>query len=425
MRLFSLRRPAGTGEPGAIKGARADDPINDPTWIAGPWVIYGGFTDVIIVVETEVGVDDNYNHRRIHFDYPDGCNEPNWGYTHEDIVINNGIDQRLWKIWANNLSPGCEYGYTFKFRRLDTSHWGGASGTFTTGPDWGDVPKVGEFFAFGDQKYLGISNSDEISQIALTMMQDGGATSGGPLIHTGDMVYKGGYGVNEEDYWGSFFQIGDVQLLLASNIILPTPGNHDVQNSGHYNTGDATNYTRFFPYNEGNATVSDPRLVYYHKVYRPFHFFSLTSEPMDTDNYCSDTNQNYRPAGEGGTGQYEWLEQQLSESDDKETPWKIVFMHAPIFSPAPADYEPDCNNQQDARTYLVPLFEKYGVDVFLSGHEHYYAHNTVNGIPYLILGGGGAGLSLKQKACKTNPQCFSILWPTDTIMRISSLTVTS
>jgi len=49
----------------------------------------------LLFVETESKVDSDFNYRRIHFDYPTGCNEPNWGYTHGDIVITNGIDERL------------------------------------------------------------------------------------------------------------------------------------------------------------------------------------------------------------------------------------------------------------------------------------------------------------------------------------------
>lgn len=278
------------------------------------------------------------------------------------------------------------------------------SGTFTTGPGTGNVPGAAEFFAFGDQKYVdGIKNAPNIEAVAGTVYTDGGATTGLPLVHTGDFAVNGG---NDHGKWLSLFQIDNVQKLFAHTLILPTPGNHDIQISGDYSQGNATNYTRFFPF-WSTWTFSDPRQLYYHKIYRPFHFFSLTSEPMATNEYCSTTNQNYRPSSEGGTGQYEWLEQQLSGNDGRETPWKIVFMHAPIFSPAPANYEGDCNNQQDARTYLVPLFEKYGVDIFFSGHEHYYARKTVDGIPYLILGGGGAGLSLGDRPqCNSDPHCF-------------------
>ena len=38
------------------------------------------------------------------------------------------------------------------------------------------------------------------------------------------------------------------------------------------------------------------------------------------------------------------------------------------------------------------LFQLYGVDAVLQGHEHLYLRRTYNGIPYLILGGGGGFL---------------------------------
>lgn len=118
--------------------------------------------------------------------------------------------------------------------------------------------------------------------------------------------------------------------------------------------------------------------------------------------YCSDTNDNYRPKSDGGTGQYDWLESSLQYYGSFGQPprWKIVQMHAPLYSPD------SCANQEDGRTYLQPLFEDYGVDIVLSGHEHYYARKTVNGIPYVITGGGGATLSLSgDSECRTNPQC--------------------
>ena len=44
------------------------------------------------------------------------------------------------------------------------------------------------------------------------------------------------------------------------------------------------------------------------------------------------------------------------------------------------------------RKALPPLLEKYGVQLVLSGHDHYYQRNQVNGITYIVTGGGGAPL---------------------------------
>jgi hypothetical protein len=38
------------------------------------------------------------------------------------------------------------------------------------------------------------------------------------------------------------------------------------------------------------------------------------------------------------------------------------------------------------------ILEKYQVDAVFSGHDHNYQHNLVNGVHYLVSGGGGAPL---------------------------------
>ena len=41
---------------------------------------------------------------------------------------------------------------------------------------------------------------------------------------------------------------------------------------------------------------------------------------------------------------------------------------------------------------LQPLFVQYGVSLVLSGHNHYYARASMNGVTHLTVGGGGAPL---------------------------------
>jgi hypothetical protein len=35
---------------------------------------------------------------------------------------------------------------------------------------------------------------------------------------------------------------------------------------------------------------------------------------------------------------------------------------------------------------VVPLFEEYGIDLFMSGHDHTYQRSVVNGLTYLVTG---------------------------------------
>jgi Icc-related predicted phosphoesterase len=50
------------------------------------------------------------------------------------------------------------------------------------------------------------------------------------------------------------------------------------------------------------------------------------------------------------------------------------------------------------RRAWVPLFERYGVRLVLTGHDHNYQRFARNGVTYVVHGGGGAGL-YKLRAC--------------------------
>jgi hypothetical protein len=65
----------------------------------------------------------------------------------------------------------------------------------------------------------------------------------------------------------------------------------------------------------------------------------------------------------------------------------FVFMH---YSPAPPDYV--IAGWQDVMKKFQNLFEQYKVNYVFSGHYHRLVHTDVNGVIYLISGGGGAFL---------------------------------
>jgi predicted MPP superfamily phosphohydrolase len=77
--------------------------------------------------------------------------------------------------------------------------------------------------------------------------------------------------------------------------------------------------------------------------------------------------------------QVEWLEKELSGSGSE---WKIAFFHHPLYSSG-EKHGPSL----ELRKVLEPLFLKYGVNLVLSGHEHFYERiKPQNGIYYFIEG---------------------------------------
>lgn len=76
--------------------------------------------------------------------------------------------------------------------------------------------------------------------------------------------------------------------------------------------------------------------------------------------------------------QREWLRATLA---DTASSWTIVILHHPAFS---AGWH---GNEPGVQANFVPLFEEFGVDLVLSGHDHDYQRSTaINGVTYVVTG---------------------------------------
>ncbi|QMS88437.1 metallophosphoesterase [Nostoc edaphicum CCNP1411] len=117
----------------------------------------------------------------------------------------------------------------------------------------------------------------------------------------------------------------------------------------------------------------DPQVKYagFNMKGRRYYTFSRGSVQF----FALDTNSNA-----DWKNQLPWLEKELSLS---KAPWKVVFGHHPIYSSGVYG-----TNAEFIKTF-TPLFQKYGVQVYINGHEHHYERTrTINGTTYLITGGG-------------------------------------
>ncbi len=93
-----------------------------------------------------------------------------------------------------------------------------------------------------------------------------------------------------------------------------------------------------------------------------------------------DTEIPYAP----GSRQNQWLASDLGATTQ---PWKIAVLHRPPYSSS-------ANSGPSATSILSPLFEQNGVKLVLGGHSHNYERtNPVNGVTYIVTGGGGNGLN--------------------------------
>ena len=102
-------------------------------------------------------------------------------------------------------------------------------------------------------------------------------------------------------------------------------------------------------------------------------FYTFRRDPVQF--FALDTNSN----ADWDT-QLTWLEKELSRSD---APWKVVFGHHPVYS---------SGHYGDNQTFIkqfTPLFQKYGVQLYINGHDHNYERSRpINGTTYMITGSG-------------------------------------
>ncbi|MFQ6100638.1 MAG: metallophosphoesterase [Anaerolineae bacterium] len=165
-------------------------------------------------------------------------------------------------------------------------------------------------------------------------------------INTGDLVANG----ESLPEWETFFEIE--QELMARVPLFPTLGNHE-RNAPHY-------FDLFYlPGNEH----------WYAFDYGDARFVCLQVDGI----------ADFGP----GSEQYAWLEATLAANTQ---PWLFVAFHIPPYSSVQEAFE------NEVRQPLRPLFERYGVDIVFNGHKHNYERNEVNGVTYIVTGGGGAPL---------------------------------
>lgn len=188
------------------------------------------------------------------------------------------------------------------------------------------------------------------------------------LLHVGDVVDDG---FAKQQWVFDLFE--PCSQLFAYVPTFPVIGNHEKNSHWYYDYFSLPEPEYFYTFACGNA-----------------EFFMI------------DSNKDCRP----GSDQYARLEKALAAS---RATWKFAAHHHPCFSSDENDYG-DQWKGKDTKGYswgdsnarhLVPLYEKYGLDIAFAGHIHSYERtwpllnlsiNQKKGVRYIISGGGGGGL---------------------------------
>lgn len=195
------------------------------------------------------------------------------------------------------------------------------------------------------------------------------------ILSVGDIVSNG----LKEDEWDTYL-FTPFKKLLTSTPFYPCIGNHEVCTL----CIDPKEEVYRYPY--WDRYLAFPH--YYSFDYGCAHFCVLdapamvkTTNATETDAYLPELQDDLK-----NTEQYKFLEQDLAAAHGK---WLFVVFH----------YPPYTSSTWDVRELqiLVPLFEKYGVDVVFNSHAIVYERShpiregriASDGIRYILAGGYG------------------------------------
>lgn len=181
------------------------------------------------------------------------------------------------------------------------------------------------------------------------------------IINTGDQIATPG----NREQWAKFWELSKVVTVPY----FLTVGNHDahpeVRGSEH--------------------TYKEQVDVPGNKPY--YSFTAGNSLFIVLDSYIG--GEEKKITGE----QFKWLKDVLANSKEKH---KFVFIHHPLYTDTEQGRGKHVGNSLDKfpeeRDRLQALFMTSKVTMVFAGHEHLYRRKTVDGIPHVITGGGGAPL---------------------------------
>lgn len=241
-------------------------------------------------------------------------------------------------VILKNLKPNTRYFYKV----------GSVDGTFLTAANQN---QPFNFYVWGDMRGRSVEGSME------KYMVDNQANF---IINLGDITRRG-----YEDLYNGFFN-------ASYNVLRNTPtfpahgGSHD----------GAMYFDMFrFPKTQTPLPTND---YFYSFDHGSVHFLAVNNYGT----FNSTTSQNQQTY-------LSWMENDVLAARAKGAEFIVAYYHVQHFSVVSSSltYNPDHP--------LVKMFEKVGVDLVFMAHMHDYEKWNVNGIPYILAGGGGFGQNLK------------------------------
>ncbi|MFC6158926.1 purple acid phosphatase family protein [Kribbella jiaozuonensis] len=328
---------------------------------------------------------------------------------------------RISRLRANNeyVYAAVHEGAEAEFGTFHTAPKGRAKFTFTSFGDQG-TPTLGKRYV--PPPGVTIPNPPFVND-NLGSPAAGDVTAGvervRPLFHlfNGDLCYAN-LADDRVRTWNDFWE--NNTRSARNRPWMPSAGNHENE-LGNGPIGYEAYQTYFsLPRQTGQTDVT--RGLWY-----AFTVGSVRVISLANDDVCYQDGGNSYVRGYSGGAQKAWLEKELKATNaNRDIDWIVVCMHQVVVSSADQANGADLGIRQE----WVPLFDKYGVDLVVCGHEHHYERShpirgqqpnqtltpipaatrtdvvdTSKGTVHMVIGGGGTsvgsnGVLFNPPACR-------------------------
>lgn len=231
--------------------------------------------------------------------------------------------------------------YAYRVRGLDT--WS----------EWFQFRTAEESFAPFAFLYFGDAQNSVKSHFSRVIREAWRELPGTALmLHAGDLVSQRD-GVHDDE-WGEWFEAGG--FLHAMVPSLPVAGNHEFLEQEQ---ADGTETRTLTPLWSAQFTVPPNGPAGFEETVYYASYQDVLFVALDSTRAVESTVD--------ALAQARWLEQVLAASRHR---WRVVSHHHPLFSVAVG------RDNAELRRHWQPLYERYGVDLVLQGHDHSYGRGA-------------------------------------------------
>jgi acid phosphatase type 7 len=207
------------------------------------------------------------------------------------------------------------------------------------------------FWVIGD---CGSANDDQRA-VRNSFQNQFGPNRNYGIIMLGDNAYTFG---TDGDYQDAIFN-NMYEDIISNTVMWPTPGNHDYYSGASASSQTGPYYDIFSMPTAGQlGGVPSNTEAYYSYNIGNIHFISI-------DSYDSGRDSNNTMGN--------WIKQDLMNNTQE---WTIAYWHHPAYTKGSHDSDNpfpwlDFELPQ-IREQIIPIMERYGVDLILNGHSHSY-----------------------------------------------------